>query len=116
MYIVYLFLCIYHRTIAQHVKAKDPTRLVTFVANADYKEEQAVGYYFFLTVNFIFYNTCTSGLCTLHIKEFDLIYMYCYLCTCICSWPNEWWGLSRKQPPFLCVTIHVNIMYHSLSS
>ena len=62
-YIVfYFFLFIYHRTIAQHVKAKDPTRLVTFVANADYKEEQAVDYYFFLTVNFILYNTCTNGI------------------------------------------------------
>ena len=68
-YIVfYFFLFIYHRTIARHVKAKDPTRLVTFVANADYKEEQAVGYFFVISSLSYIIHVPASGICTLHIK------------------------------------------------
>ncbi|XP_022340501.2 beta-glucuronidase-like [Crassostrea virginica] len=51
----------YFKTIAQHVKAKDPTRLVTFVANADYKEEQAAQYNDILCINryYAWYSDCS---------------------------------------------------------
>ncbi|XP_062597270.1 beta-glucuronidase-like [Saccostrea cucullata] len=51
----------YFKTILQHVKKSDPTRLVTFVANADYDEEKAAQYNDILCINryYAWYSDCS---------------------------------------------------------
>lgn len=51
----------YFKTISQFVKKMDPTRLVTFVANADYQEEKAAQYNDILCINryFAWYSDCS---------------------------------------------------------
>ncbi|XP_048750857.2 beta-glucuronidase-like [Ostrea edulis] len=51
----------YFKTILQHVKRSDPTRLVTFVANADYADEKAAQYNDILCINryFAWYSDCS---------------------------------------------------------
>ncbi|XP_061163610.1 beta-glucuronidase-like [Saccostrea echinata] len=51
----------YFKTILQHVKKSDPTRLVTFVANADYDEEKVAQYNDILCINryYAWYSDCS---------------------------------------------------------